>query len=562
MNKQPILSICIPTYNNIEYLKELVENLLSSNNAFFELIISDNCSTDGTPEMLDKYNDTRLIVLKNKKNIGSDANGKKATSAARGDYVLTLTDKDIVSAKNLDKVINFLSNNSNIVAGKFEPSLNSNIDVKIYETLEDVIVKYSAQHYHPSGLFYKRLIFNKIKPFDTLNLYCNKITGLDSDFIVMLLCQSGAFAHIYVDFIEYRVPPFKGSKHSSTYSPENNNLYFSPECRFEVFELFIVFLKVLKFNIFERLRIIKSLVCIYKYFSTKFFLDVLDKKNICDWYNLSEKYIEYSHSRNLKKEFCLRMKSSKVFTTKLEYLYANIVAMYLNDVTEFSGSSLLKKIFSVSNLYLEDGRKKYKVICILGLKIKFKIKENVEITKENMEISMPFYCSVGKHTYGFNKNNVLFHSESQKERLIIGDFCSFAPNVAFILASEHSYKGLSTYPFKVKILGEDFEAQSKGDIVIKDDVWIGLNSIILSGVTINQGAIVAAGSVVTKDVPPYAIVGGNPAKVIKYRFEPEIIEKLVKFDYSKLTEEKIKILGEKLYTEITKDNIDELLKEF
>ena len=109
---------------------------------------------------------------------------------------------------------------------------------------------------------------------------------------------------------------------------------------------------------------------------------------------------------------------------------------------------------------------------------------------------------------------------------------------------------------------ENFEAKSKGDIIIKDDVWIGTNAIILSGVTIGQGAIIAAGAVVTKDVPPYAIAGGNPAQIIKYRFEPEIIEKLKKFDYSKLTEEKIQKLGLKLYKEITKENVDNLLNEF
>ena len=77
--------------------------------------------------------------------------------------------------------------------------------------------------------------------------------------------------------------------------------------------------------------------------------------------------------------------------------------------------------------------------------------------------------------------------------------------------------------------------------------------------TIGQGAIVGAGAVVTKNVPPYAIVGGNPAKVIKYRFEPELIEKLIKIDYSMLTKEKIYQLGESLYTEVTKDNIDDLI---
>lgn len=160
------------------------------------------------------------------------------------------------------------------------------------------------------------------------------------------------------------------------------------------------------------------------------------------------------------------------------------------------------------------------------------------------------FFEIGKYTYGFNPNNVLIHSLEKKEKLFIGNFCSIAPNVYFILASDHPYKYLSTFPFKVKVLEQDGEAISKGDIVLKDDVWIGINSIILSGVTINQGAIVAANSVVTKDIPPYAIVGGNPAKLIKYRLDESLRKKLEKIDvaalFDKFTKEDIPAVYEKL----------------
>ena len=91
---------------------------------------------------------------------------------------------------------------------------------------------------------------------------------------------------------------------------------------------------------------------------------------------------------------------------------------------------------------------------------------------------------------------------------------------------------------------------SKGDITVDNDVWIGYGATIMSGVHIGQGAIVAAGAVVTKDVPPYAIVGGVPAKVIKYRFEPELIKELLKIDYSKLTKEKVEKHIDDLYAEL------------
>lgn len=180
----------------------------------------------------------------------------------------------------------------------------------------------------------------------------------------------------------------------------------------------------------------------------------------------------------------------------------------------------------------------------------------------NENTSEKSFYTVGKYTYGFNLKNIEYFCPDNSVKLIIGDFCSIGPGVKFIVCSEHGYEGLSTYPFKVKFLGETMEALSKGDIVVKDDVWIGLNSIILSGVTIGQGAIVAAGSVVTKDIPPYAIVAGNPAKVIKYRFSDDVVQKLEKFDYSKLTEERIKKLGDKLYTKITSENVDKLIEEY
>lgn len=118
--------------------------------------------------------------------------------------------------------------------------------------------------------------------------------------------------------------------------------------------------------------------------------------------------------------------------------------------------------------------------------------------------------------------------------LKIGSYCSIAEGVRFLLAGEHQLHSISTYPFKVKVFGEAYEAGSKGDIIVRDDVWIGQSAVICSGVTIGQGAVVAAGAVVTKDVAPYAIVGGNPAKLIRYRFSEELCRQLLRIDVAAL----------------------------
>lgn len=139
---------------------------------------------------------------------------------------------------------------------------------------------------------------------------------------------------------------------------------------------------------------------------------------------------------------------------------------------------------------------------------------------------------------------------------------SISTEVVFILGGEHPYTGILTFPFKVKLLGESFESTSNGHIKVCDDVWIGYGATILSGVVINQGAIIAAGSVVTKSVPPYAIVGGNPVKIIKYRFSQDIIAKLLIIDYGKISMNTIKNNIGSIYTNINDSNIDEILNIF
>lgn len=183
-------------------------------------------------------------------------------------------------------------------------------------------------------------------------------------------------------------------------------------------------------------------------------------------------------------------------------------------------------------------------------------KKNAHNTTK-MENIFDINCvEVGRGTYG----GIFVLNHNVGNKLSIGSYCSIAPGVAFVLNSDHNLKTVSTFPFKVKILkNEMFEAVSKGNILVGDDVWIGLNAIVLSGVHIGQGAVIAAGAVVTKDVPPYAIVAGNPARIIKKRFSEEIILKLLTLDYGKIDAQNIKRNIEYLYNEITQDNVDKIL---
>ena len=135
----------------------------------------------------------------------------------------------------------------------------------------------------------------------------------------------------------------------------------------------------------------------------------------------------------------------------------------------------------------------------------------------------------------FQKNNVLYHYPVNHERLSIGNFCSIACGAKFLFNSaNHALGSLSTYPFPVffEEWGIGVEEiprawDNKGDIVIGNDVWIGYEAVVMAGVTIGDGAVIGTRAVVTKDVPPYTIVGGVPAKPIRKRFSEPVIAGLL-----------------------------------
>ena len=130
---------------------------------------------------------------------------------------------------------------------------------------------------------------------------------------------------------------------------------------------------------------------------------------------------------------------------------------------------------------------------------------------------------IGDWTFGCP---TVVECEGELGKLRIGKFCSIADDVRILLGGEHNYRLVSSFPFdnlliRFKQLGPT--VKTKGDVVIGNDVWIGYGAMILSGVTIGDGAVVGAGAVVAKDVKPYAIVAGNPAKLVKYRFNEYVI---------------------------------------
>jgi len=157
--------------------------------------------------------------------------------------------------------------------------------------------------------------------------------------------------------------------------------------------------------------------------------------------------------------------------------------------------------------------------------------------------------SVGKGSYGTIIIQSLYVTE--KEKITIGNYVSIAPNVTFLLGVNHQINTATTFPFHSKLIQRSsIDAISKGPIVVEDEVWIGTGAMIFSGVTVGKGAIVAAGAIVTKDVPAYAIVGGNPAKVIRFRFSAEIISIIKPIHFINFSDEWIKKNIDAIYKKI------------
>ena len=153
------------------------------------------------------------------------------------------------------------------------------------------------------------------------------------------------------------------------------------------------------------------------------------------------------------------------------------------------------------------------------------------------------------------ERNVLYHFPFIGDRLIIGKFCALAKGVKFIMnGANHKLDGFSTYPFQIfgngweKVMPQIGELPYKGDTVIGNDVWIGYGAVMMPGVQVGNGAIIAAKSVVVSDILPYTIVGGNPAKRIRQRFEDDVIQALLEvtwwnWDIEKITRNLEKIVA-------------------
>ena len=520
--EKPVLSICIPTYNRKKYLERQLQSIVCQsifrNTNEIEIIISDNCSTDNTEVLCQKYfklYPNKIIYNRNKSNIGAAANFQKVFTIANGKFLKFSNDYIIYDNDSLEYMLNIIKVNmcekpTLVFTNGF---LELDKEISSYKKLDEFIKTIS---YYCTWT----IVFG---------LWREEFAGTD-----ILLDKSKSF----LPQVSFMLALLSNKKNLVIV---NKKIFSIPEIHnkggnYNIAEVFGKnYLNILKQYLKNKTLSLKS----YHEEKKKILLNIINPFyfNVDNEYNFKQtgymKYLIKDYKYNL-------------------YFYIAFFKM------------IYKKY-----IFRKYKNNKHRIIKIFSIKIKFKLKENAEI-KQWEQINPKNFVSIKKHIdckyyknikvgiYSYGEIDVYINNETNNI-LNIGNFCSIAPDVKFILASDHEYKILSTYPFKYFLIDNSNEAISKGNIIVNDDVWIGTNSIILSGVTIGQGAIVGAGSIVTKNVPPYAIVAGNPAKIVKYRFSKEIITKLLQIDYSKLNKEKVQKLEEVLYTEITENNVDDIV---
>ena len=185
--------------------------------------------------------------------------------------------------------------------------------------------------------------------------------------------------------------------------------------------------------------------------------------------------------------------------------------------------------------------------------------KNTEISATKDE-NIPAYIMASLGNMSYMAGTDFHYNLPQKAHVLIGNYCQIAHDTVIEIGQNHIFSGVSPYPFD-QVLGEEntFAHRApvnKQQLVIGHDVWIGSGVRIIKAVKIGNGAIIGSGSVVTKDVPPYAIVGGNPAKIIRYRFAPEIIQALDKIKWWYWPLEKVK--ANRQYME----NVEEFIARF
>ncbi len=324
-------------------------------------------------------------------------------------------------------------------------------------------------------------------------------------------------------------------------------------------------------------RVLLSLSCLLRQYKSGLKFLVLNKKySIFNTHDIGVQKIDFNVAQQygdklinflLKSLPVNELDLNVINDFKRDILFNFIIPRHFNPDLEIFRTGFNKYLSTFFNdrnflnyfkdLYLMSNSSDNDVRILINNLIWQKFNDNETIHKNYVDLDK---IKVGSRTYGTLSVGAW---GAETEQLEIGALCSIGDNVTFMLGGNHELNNLTTFPFKVKLGLLKNEAVTKGKINICDDVWIGNDCTILSGVNIGKGAVIGTGSVIAKDIPPYAIVVGNPGKIIKYRFNQNIINKLLEIDLKKVARlDNIINHVDYLYRVIDDENFDKIYNYF
>lgn len=506
---KPYLSICIPTYNRSLLLKETIESIICQpefqNTNDVEIVISDNASMDDTPRICKYYLDlfpSKFTYHRNEINI-LDSNFERVLSLGNGDYLKLNNDTLKHNYGSLSVLLN------NIKSTDFSNTLlifnasEQKKDISI-KNLDDFVDYLSYFITWISLLGLSKVQFNRIRPL--FSEYSK--TQLAQVAVILELASSNKVT--VVNCNEYFI----------SVAPKEKGGY----------DLIDVFLN-------NYLRILN----IY-----------LGKKKLA-YYTIKNQKEKIIFNLILPYYF-KQLSNSNIYNFRFKYRIYRIV-YYLIPNIKLIIKYLLMELKSIVYRFKKRVKKNINYFLCEKSNKNASIQNKSVFTKDNLKNEN---YHIGDFTYGFP----LVHDWADGAILKIGKYTSIATNVTILLGGEHNYKAISTYPFNSiehQSKQPSVDRRTKGDVIIGNDVWIGCNVTILSGVKIGNGAVIGAGSIVVKDVPPYGIYFGNSGCTKKFRFEQEVVTKLLEISWWDWPVEKIEKEKDRLMTENVSYFIDDFV---
>lgn len=507
-SEETILSICIPTFNRGGFLRKVLESISSQdifrNSNQVEVIIADNCSEDDTEFVGNEFANQfpeKIKYYRNTTNIGASMNCEFVLSKGGGTFLKLHNDNLLIrdgALSEIIKVINATKDEKPIIFITNGNNRQGDSPIAVCNNMNEFIHHVSFFSTWIGGFGIWKDQFNHIPKFS----------------------QNPHYNLIHTDII-YRLLSF-GKRAIVLYEPYFVGMDVGKKGGYNIAEVFgKTYLSILKQHVKEGLLEESA------YQQEK--KSILLKHTIPYYFDKSNSFSKSGFLPYMQDYF------------GDDYFYAALDAV-LSQAASPQTTTIAPSAMPSIDQQIADAWRQLNPHNETSIA---KFHGKVDFNK----------IRVGRKSYG---GLTIWHFGAEGESLTIGNFVSIADDVKFLLGGGHDYERLSTFPFQAKYFAT-LESTTKGPIVISDDVWIGYGATIMSGVTIGQGAVIAAGSIVTKDVEPYSIVGGNPAKLIKYRFESVVRDKLCAFNFSALSDETILRHREAVLTQITADNVDDLL---